>query len=57
MIHRAHEPPPGNHIAGYLNGKELLELTAEHFSKPGGVGLWTKADAVTSFDDLKVTRK
>ena len=47
----------GNRIVGYLNGRELLDLTAEHFSKPGGVGLWTKADAVTSFDDLKVTRK
>ncbi len=47
----------GNRIAGYLNGKKLLELTAEHFSKPGGVGLWTKADAVTSFDDFTVTQK
>lgn len=47
----------GNRIAGYLNGRKLLELTAENFTKPGGVGLWTKADAVTSFDDFTVTQK
>ncbi|HEC62540.1 MAG TPA: DUF1080 domain-containing protein, partial [bacterium] len=47
----------GNRIAGYLNGRKLLELTAENFNKPGGVGLWTKADAVTSFDDFTVTQK
>ncbi len=44
----------GNHFAGFLDGKKLLEDTDDLFMKPGGVGLWTKADAVTSFDDFKV---
>jgi len=39
---------------GHLDGKKLLEGTNGLFTKPGGVGLWTKADAVTSFDDLSV---
>jgi hypothetical protein len=44
----------GNRFEGYLNGKKLLQGTNEVFTKPGGVGLWTKADAVTSFDDFIV---
>lgn len=39
---------------GYLNGKKLLEETNDMFTQEGSVGLWTKADAVTSFDDLSV---
>jgi len=36
----------------YLDGKLLLEAGDDEFSKPGKVGLWTKSDAVTHFDDL-----
>ncbi|WP_456380331.1 family 16 glycoside hydrolase [Hydrogenimonas sp.] len=44
----------GNTIVCYLDGKPLLRTTDHHFEKAGGVGLWTKADAVTDFDDLIV---
>jgi hypothetical protein len=44
----------GNHFQGYIDGKKLLEGTDDVFSKPGGVGLWTKADAATCFDDFSV---
>lgn len=44
----------GEKIAGYLNGKKLLEVTDRTFSAAGGIGLWTKADAATSFDELAV---
>ncbi len=44
----------GNNIHGYLNGKLLLEVSDNTFPEPGGVGLWTKADAATSFDDFSV---
>jgi len=47
----------GNHFEGYLNGRKLLKGTDSLFTKPGGVGLWTKADAVTSFDNLKVVKR
>jgi len=45
----------GNQFNGYLNGEMLLEGTDDLFAKPGGVGLWTKADAVTSFDGFSVS--
>ena len=44
----------GNRFAGYLNGQRLIEGTDDTFPNPGGVGLWTKADAVTFFDDFSV---
>ena len=43
-----------NHFEGYLNGKLLLKGNWSKVSAAGGVGLWTKADAVTSFDDFSV---
>ena len=46
----------GEKFEGYLNGEKLLEGSENLFTKPGGVGLWTKADAVTSFDDFIVRR-
>jgi len=38
----------------YLNGQKLYEVEDGTFSEAGKVGLWTKADSVTYFDDLKV---
>ncbi len=42
----------GGHITCYLDGKKLLEADDDKFKRDGMVGLWTKADAVTAFDDL-----
>jgi len=44
----------GDHIVCYLDGEKLLEVKDDTFADGGMVGLWTKADAVTSFDDLTV---
>jgi hypothetical protein len=44
----------GNHIQCYLNGKLHLDVKDDTFKDAGKIGLWTKADAVTSFDDLSV---
>ena len=44
----------GSQFEGYLNGRKLLKGSNSLFKEPGGVGLWTKADAVTSFDDFRV---
>jgi len=43
----------GNHIQCWYDGKLYLDVTDESFTS-GKVGLWTKADAVTWFDDVKV---
>ncbi len=47
----------GNRFKCYLNGKLYLSGKDNHFKKAGGVGVWTKADAVTYFDDFKVEIK
>jgi hypothetical protein len=48
----------GNRIRAYLNGDlKLMVNDGGHISKAGGVGLWTKADAATTFDDFTVITK
>jgi hypothetical protein len=44
----------GRHIRCYLDGKLCLDVKDDQFADAGKIGLWTKADAVTSFDDLRV---
>jgi hypothetical protein len=43
----------GDWIQAYLNGQLLLEHRDARF-RLGQVGLWTKADSVTAFDDLEI---
>ena len=38
----------------YLNGMEIFQVKDATFTNAGKIGLWTKADAVTYFDNLKV---
>src|SRR5262249_961515 len=45
----------GDHIECFLDGKKHLDVKDESITKAGKVGLWTKADAQTSFDDFKVS--
>jgi hypothetical protein len=45
----------GNLFATYLNGEKLFDVEDTTFSGSGKVGVWTKADSVTQFDDLKLT--
>ncbi|HEU5118457.1 MAG TPA: hypothetical protein VFT74_17725 [Isosphaeraceae bacterium] len=62
-----HADAPGDHkwhtlrivmidreILGYFDDKRLLVAEDSTFREPGMVGLWTKADARSVFDDLKV---
>ncbi len=44
----------GDRFEGFLDGRKLLEGEDDRPTESGGVGLWTKADAVTSFDDFSV---
>jgi hypothetical protein len=41
----------------YLNGAKLYDVEDATFSKAGKVGVWTKADSVTQFDDLTVVTR
>jgi uncharacterized protein YfiM (DUF2279 family) len=47
----------GDEIECYLNGKKLLEAKDSAIQKPGKVGLWTKADAQSHFDNLEIETK
>jgi hypothetical protein len=42
----------GTRIKVVLDGKAYIELTDNHISGAGAVGVWTKADSVTAFDDF-----
>ncbi|MDP9251511.1 MAG: DUF1080 domain-containing protein, partial [Chloroflexota bacterium] len=44
----------GDRLRGFLNGQLVVEATDGTY-KAGRVGLWTKADSVTCFDDVVVT--
>ncbi len=47
----------GDHITCALDGRALLSLHDPTFAEPGRIGLWTKADAQTWFDDLTAKRR
>lgn len=38
-----------------MDGEELYEVRDSSFAAPGRVGLWTKADSITYFDDFEVS--
>ena len=44
----------GNRIEAEFDGKTLITLEDSTFLEAGRIGLWTKADAATVFDDLEV---
>jgi hypothetical protein len=47
----------GDHFEVYWDEKRVIDAHDKTFSEPGKVGVWTKADSVTYFDDLTVSPK
>jgi hypothetical protein len=47
----------GNRFTCSFGGKQLIQATDDTFKDAGKIGVWTKADSVTYFDDLTVTAK
>ena len=47
----------GTHIRVILDGKPRIELDDAYISGAGAVGVWTKADSVTVFDDFSFEGK
>jgi Domain of Unknown Function (DUF1080) len=47
----------GNKFTCYFDGDKKIEVADETFKDAGKIGVWTKADSVTFFDDLKVIAK
>jgi hypothetical protein len=44
----------GDHIACYLDGARLLDVHDPTFAEAGKIGLWSKSDAQTEFDELEL---
>ena len=42
----------GTRISVLLDGKRYIEFNDSHIGGSGKVGVWTKADSVTAFDDF-----
>jgi len=47
----------GSRIKVALNGKTYIDLEDAHIAGAGALGLWTKADSVTAFDDFSYGSK
>ncbi len=45
----------GDHVEVYFNGERLIDVHNSRFTAPGRVGVWTKADSYTLFDDFTAT--
>jgi hypothetical protein len=46
----------GNRFRGFLDGQPVVETTDDSYPA-GRVGLWTKADSITCFDNVRVTAR
>ncbi len=44
----------GDHLEAWWDGQKLLEHSDSTLAEAGKAGVWTKADSVTWFDDLKI---
>jgi len=51
--HKLRITAAGDHIQGWLNDQRHIDYRDGRFSA-GRIGLWTKADSITAFDDLVV---
>jgi hypothetical protein len=47
----------GNHFMVSLDGRKAIDWDDETFKEAGKVGVWTKADSVTLFDDFSYASK
>jgi len=51
--HKLRISAEGDHIRGWLNDQQLIDRRDQRY-KSGRIGLWTKADSITAFDELTV---
>jgi 3-keto-disaccharide hydrolase len=55
--HTLHVDFNGNHFTVTFDGKKAIEWDDDTFTDAGKVGVWTKADSVTEFDDFSYASK
>lgn len=44
----------GDQLVVFWDGARVIDASDDTFRQPGKVGMWTKADSVTYFDDLRL---
>jgi 3-keto-disaccharide hydrolase len=47
----------GDHITCALDGHPLIDVRDATITSGGGIGVWTKSDAASAFDDVRVTAR
>lgn len=52
--HELRAEAKSDHFEVYWDGQKIIDAHDKTFLEAGKVGVWTKADSVTEFDDLKV---
>jgi hypothetical protein len=52
--HRLKVRVKGNQVEGYLDGEKMWQIADDTWLDAGKIGLWTKADAQTRFDEFAV---
>jgi hypothetical protein len=55
--HRLKVEVKGNKMEGYLDGEKIWEITDDTYQDAGKVGLWSKADAQSHFDEFTASGK
>jgi hypothetical protein len=50
--HTLHVEFTGKRIKVSLDGNQYIDVEDAHVAGPGAVGVWTKADSITAFDDF-----
>lgn len=55
--HRLHVRVTDSLFTVYYDGRQLFRVVDSTFRGPGKIGLWTKADAVTAFRKLEVSKE
>ena len=55
MWHDFRVDAKGAQFEVYWDGKKVIDAKDETFADAGKVGVWTKADSVTYFDDISVS--
>jgi len=50
--HTLHVEFTAKHIKVSLDGKQYIDVEDSHIAGAGAVGVWTKADSITAFDDF-----
>ena len=56
-VHTLRVTMSGDHMECYYDGKKYLEQKDTTFADAGKIGLWTKADAQSQFDNLTLVGK